>query len=160
VESARASYSEEYKGHVLQLLIEILPTESIGHMVQKALTECYLPGSIVPTPDTLHYTLGKHPSNLVWTQDRRPFYDIQLNALTRREIMDLMSTRNRVMDLMSTRNRLMDLMSTRNRLNMDLMSTRNRLMSHKDDLGPQKTGLPLTLSLRILQQSTQREKCQ
>jgi len=42
--------------------------------------------------------------------------------------------------------------------NMDLMSTRNRLMSHQEDLGPQKTGLPLTLSLRILQQSTQREK--
>jgi len=31
-------------------------------------------------------------------------------------------------------------------------------MSNKDDLGPQRTGLPLTLSLRILQQSTQREK--
>jgi len=41
---------------------------------------------------------------------------------------------------------------------MDLMSTRNRLMPHKEDLGPQKTGLPLTLSLRILQQSTQRKK--
>ena len=42
--------------------------------------------------------------------------------------------------------------------NMDLMSTRNRLMPHTEDLGPQKTGLPLTLSLRILQLSTQREK--
>ena len=42
--------------------------------------------------------------------------------------------------------------------NMDLMSTQNRLMPHKEDLGPQKTGLPLTLSLRILQQSTQRGK--
>jgi len=41
---------------------------------------------------------------------------------------------------------------------MDLMSTRNRLMPHAEDLGPQKTGLPLTLSLRILQQSTHREK--
>jgi len=41
---------------------------------------------------------------------------------------------------------------------MDLMSTRNRLMPHTEDLGPQKTGLPLTLSLRILQLSTQREK--
>jgi len=39
-----------------------------------------------------------------------------------------------------------------------MMSTRNRLMPHTEDLGPQKTGLPLTLSLRILQQSTQREK--
>jgi len=86
VKSARSSNSEKYKGHVMQLLIEILPTESIGHMIQKALTQCYLPGSIVPTPDTLHYTLGEHPSHLVWTQDRRPFYDIQLNALTSREI--------------------------------------------------------------------------
>jgi len=55
-------------------------------MIQKALTLCYPPGSIVPTPDTLHYTLGEHPSHLIWTQDRRPFYDIQLNALTNREI--------------------------------------------------------------------------
>ena len=37
---------------------------------------------------------------------------------------------------------------------MDLMGIRNRLMPHNDDLCPQKTGLPLTLSLRILQQST------
>jgi len=41
---------------------------------------------------------------------------------------------------------------------MDLMSTRNRLLSHMEDLDPQKAGLPLTLSLRILQQSTHREK--
>jgi len=31
--------------------------------------------------------------------------------------------------------------------NMDVMGTRNCLMPHKDDSGPQKTGLPLTLSL-------------
>jgi len=84
VESARSSNSELYKGYIMQLLIAILPTESIGHMIQKALTLCYPPGSIVPTPDTLHYTLGEHPSHLIWTQDRRPFYDIQLNALTNR----------------------------------------------------------------------------
>jgi hypothetical protein len=41
---------------------------------------------------------------------------------------------------------------------MDLMSTRNRLLSHMEDLDPQKAGLPLTLSLRILQQSMHREK--
>jgi len=41
---------------------------------------------------------------------------------------------------------------------MDLMSTRNRILSHMEDLGPQKVGLPLTLSLRILQQSTHRDK--
>jgi len=40
---------------------------------------------------------------------------------------------------------------------MDLMSTRNRLMPNMEDLGPQKAGLPLTLSLRALQQSTHRE---
>jgi len=41
---------------------------------------------------------------------------------------------------------------------MDLMSTRNRLMPNMEDLGPQKAGLPLTLSLRVLQQSIHREK--
>jgi len=41
---------------------------------------------------------------------------------------------------------------------MDLMSTRNRLMPSMEDLGPQKAGLPLTLPLRILQQSIHREK--
>jgi len=43
---------------------------------------------------------------------------------------------------------------------MNLMSTQNRLMPHMEDLGPQKTGLPLTLSLRVLQQSTHRESSQ
>jgi len=41
---------------------------------------------------------------------------------------------------------------------MDLMAIRNRLMPPNEDPGPYTTGLPLTLSLRILQQSTQREK--
>jgi len=41
---------------------------------------------------------------------------------------------------------------------IDHMSTRNRLMPSSDDLGPQKAGLPITLSLRVLQQSTHREK--
>jgi len=41
---------------------------------------------------------------------------------------------------------------------MDLMAIRNRNMLPSEDPGPYKTGLPLTLSLRILQQSTQREK--
>ena len=41
---------------------------------------------------------------------------------------------------------------------MDLMSTRNRLMPSTEDPGPQKAGLPITLSLRVLQQSTHREK--
>ena len=41
---------------------------------------------------------------------------------------------------------------------MDLMAIRNRMMVQDEDPGPYKTGLPLTFSLRILQQSTQREK--
>ena len=41
---------------------------------------------------------------------------------------------------------------------MDLMAIRNRMMDQNEDPGPYKTGLPLTFSLRILQQSTQREK--
>ena len=41
---------------------------------------------------------------------------------------------------------------------MDLMSTRNRLLSQMEELGPQQAGLPITLSLRILQQHTLREK--
>ena len=86
MESTGASGSEKYKGHVLQILIEIHPTESIGNMVHKALMECYFPRSIVPAPDALHYTLGEYPSNLVWAQDRRPYHDLQLNALTGREI--------------------------------------------------------------------------
>jgi len=41
---------------------------------------------------------------------------------------------------------------------MNLMSTRNRLMPSAEDLGPQKAGLPLALSLQVLQHSTHREK--
>jgi len=86
VESVRSSNPEMYQGHVLQVMIAILPTDSIGHMIQKALALCYQSGAIVPSPDTLHYTLGEHPSHLVWTQGRRPFYDTQINVLTNREI--------------------------------------------------------------------------
>ena len=46
----------------------------------------YLPRSTVPAPDTLHYTLEEYPSNLVWTQDRRPYHDLQLNVLIGRQI--------------------------------------------------------------------------
>jgi len=68
-------------------MIATLPTDSIGHMIQQALELCYPPGLIVPTPDTLHYTLGEHPSRLAWTHDRRPYYDTQLNAGKKREII-------------------------------------------------------------------------
>ena len=86
VDSTRPTKPEAYQGHVLQLMIAALPTDSIGYMILQALELCYPPGPIVPTPDTLHYTLGEHPSHLAWTHDRRPYYDTQLNAEIKREI--------------------------------------------------------------------------
>ena len=86
VESAGSSNPEVYKGHVMHVMIAILPTESIGHMIQKALALCYPSGAIVPSHDTLHYTLREYPSHLVWTQGRRPFYDTHINVLTNRQI--------------------------------------------------------------------------
>jgi len=69
VDSARPTHPEVYHGHVLQVMIATLSTDSIGHMIQQALVLCYPPGLIAPTPDTLHYTLGEHPSHLAWTHD-------------------------------------------------------------------------------------------
>ena len=86
LESTRTSGSEKYQGHVLQILIEVRPTESIGNIVHKALMECYFLRSIVPSPETYHYTLGEYPSNLVWAQDRIPEHSLHLNASTGREI--------------------------------------------------------------------------
>ena len=68
----RTNDTEEYKGHVLEVLIEVSPTENIGNAVHKLLLKCYSQGSTVPAPDTLRYTLGKFPSNLVWTQEQIP----------------------------------------------------------------------------------------
>ena len=48
--------------------------------------ECYLLRSTGPAPDTLHYTLGEFPSNLVWAQDQTPEQRLHLNAMTGREI--------------------------------------------------------------------------
>ena len=42
--------------------------------------------------------------------------------------------------------------------NMDLMSSRNRLMPSTEDLGSQKAGSPLALSLRDLQENTHKER--
>jgi len=42
MEIARSSNPEVYKGHVMQVMIAILPTDSIVHMIQKALALCYL----------------------------------------------------------------------------------------------------------------------
>jgi len=86
LESTRTSGSEKHKGHVLQVLIEARPTESIGNIVHKALMECYFLRSIVPSPETYHYTLGEYPSNLVWAQDRISEHSLHLNASTGREI--------------------------------------------------------------------------
>jgi len=86
LESIRASGTEEYEGHVLEVLIEVNPTESIGNTVHKILLECYLQRSTVPAPDTLHYTLGEFPSNLVWAQEQTPEHSLYLNGMTRREM--------------------------------------------------------------------------
>jgi len=82
----RASEAAKYKGHVLEVLIEAIPTESIGNTVHKILLECYPLRSTVPAPDTLHYTLGEFPSNLVWAQEQTPEHSLHLNAMTGREI--------------------------------------------------------------------------
>jgi len=86
LESIRTRGTEEYKGHVLEVLIEVSPTESIGNTVHKILLECYLQRSTVPAPDTLHYTLGEFQSNLVWAQEQTPEHSLHLNAMTGREM--------------------------------------------------------------------------
>jgi len=86
LESTRTSGTEEYKGHVLEVLIEVSPTESIGNTVHKILLECYLQQSTVPALDTLHYTLGEFPSNLVWAQEQTPEHSLHLNAMTGRKM--------------------------------------------------------------------------
>ena len=86
LESTRTSGTEKYKGHVVQVLVEVSPTESIGNIVHKALMECYPLRSTVPAPDTLHYTLGKFPSSLVWAQEQTTEHSLHLNARTRREL--------------------------------------------------------------------------
>jgi len=86
LDSIRTRGTEKYKGHVLEVLIEVIPTESIGNTVHTILLECYPPRSIVPAPDTLHYTLGEFPSNLVWAQEQIPEHSLHLNAMTGREM--------------------------------------------------------------------------
>jgi len=81
------THPEFYSGHVLAVMIATRPTDSIGHMIQQVLKLCYPPGLTVPSPDTLHYTLGEHPSHLAWTQDRQPSYDTHLLNGTTREIV-------------------------------------------------------------------------
>jgi len=85
LESARTRGTEKYKGHVLEVLTEVSPTYSIGNNVHETLLKCFLQRSTVPAPDTLHYTLGEFPSNLVWSQERTPEHNLHLNAMTGRE---------------------------------------------------------------------------
>ena len=92
VDSARPITPEVYQGHVLQVMVATLPTDNIGHMIRQTLALCYPPGLFVPTPDTLHYTLGKHSSHFGWTHDRRPSFDTQINVGTKREIFFPMKT--------------------------------------------------------------------
>jgi len=96
LESTRTSGSEKYKGHVLQVLIEVSPTESTGNTVLKALMECYLLRSTVPASDTLHYTLGEYPSNLVWAQDQTPEHSLHLNAMTGRKNFPVLQGQTRM----------------------------------------------------------------
>jgi len=66
--SARATHHKNYKGHVLDLQIDTCQDESVGSAVHKTLLECYPDGSGVPSPDTIHYTLGDFPHGLFWDQ--------------------------------------------------------------------------------------------
>jgi len=86
LESARTRGTERYEGHVLAVLTEVSPTDSIGNIVHNVLLECYPQRSTVPAPDTLHYTLGEFPSNLVWSQEQTPEHSLHLNVMTGREM--------------------------------------------------------------------------
>ena len=50
--------------------------------MHKLLLKCYPQRSTVPAPDTLQYTLGEFPINLVWTQEQTPEHSLHLNAMT------------------------------------------------------------------------------
>jgi len=67
-DSTRTNDVEEYKGHVLEVLIEVNPTDLVGNVIHKLLLKCYSQPETIPAPHTLRYTLGKLPSNLVWRQ--------------------------------------------------------------------------------------------
>ena len=86
MDSARPTHSVAYQGHVLQVMVATLLTDSVGHMIQQILAWCYPPGLFVPTPDTLHYTLGEYPRHLAWAHDQQPSEDTLMNAGTKKEI--------------------------------------------------------------------------
>jgi len=72
VGSIRAYSIEQYKGHVLGVLIDACQTERIGTIVHNILRDCYPNRSEVPAPDTLPYTLREFPHDLVWNQGMAP----------------------------------------------------------------------------------------
>jgi len=72
VGSVRTYSFEQYKGHVLDVLIEASRAERIGTIVHNILRECYPNRSEVPAPDTLHYTVGEFSHDLVWNQGEAP----------------------------------------------------------------------------------------
>ena len=86
MDSVRPIIPEVYQGHILQVMVATLPTDKISHMIRQTLMSCYPPGLPVPPPDTLHYTLGEHPSHLAWTHDRLTSFDAYFNTIRKREI--------------------------------------------------------------------------
>ena len=72
VGSVRTYSIKQYKGHVLDVLIEASRAERIGTIVHNILRECYPNRSEVPAPDTLHYTVGEFSHDLVWNQGEAP----------------------------------------------------------------------------------------
>ena len=78
---------EEYKGHVLDVLIEASRTERIGRIAHNTLQQCYPQGLAVPAPDALHYTLGKFSRHLVWNQRRAPEQILDTDEGVGREIV-------------------------------------------------------------------------
>jgi len=85
--SVRTVGIEEYKGHVLDVRIEANQTEKIGTIAQNILRQCYPHGSAVPAPNTLHYTLGTFPHQLVWNQRRAPEQILDMEERVGREIV-------------------------------------------------------------------------
>ena len=59
-----------------------MPNRKYRPAVHKLLLKCYSQWSTVPAPDTLQYTLGEFPSNLVWTKEQTTEHSLHLNAIS------------------------------------------------------------------------------
>ena len=77
---------EEYKGHVLEVLIKVEPCETVGNVIHKLLLKCYPQPATVPAPHTLRYTLGDFFSHVVWTQEQTPADSPHLHIITGTEM--------------------------------------------------------------------------